>query len=70
MMISVKNDTSGELLDTRDASLFLFGNDKRGNFYRLYRMRDEGLLKTKQIGKRFYYFRKELEEFVSQENAS
>ena len=70
MMILGKNDIDGELLDTKEAALFLWGDAKRSLFYRLYRYRELGVVKTKKIGARYFYYRKELEKFVKEENAS
>tara|TARA_R110000765_G_scaffold177520_2_gene282855 strand:+ start:781 stop:978 length:198 start_codon:yes stop_codon:yes gene_type:complete len=54
-------DEQSKLLDTRETSMFLWGNSKRSNFFRLYRMRDAGALNPIQIGKKWFFKRQELE---------
>ncbi len=52
---------AGKLLGVREAALFLFGNPKRSNYYKLYRMRDRGELNPVKLGGTWYFTRKELE---------
>ena len=53
--------STGKLLSAREAALFLWGDPKRSNYYKLYRMRDRGELNPVKLGGTWYFTRKELE---------
>jgi hypothetical protein len=55
---------TGKLLGVREAALFLFGDPKRSNYYKLYRMRDRGELNPVKLGGAWYFTRKELERIT------
>ena len=69
MMRREEDPLLGELLKTRDAGRFLWGTTAKSNYYRLYRMRDAGVLHPVKVDGTYYFKRRELEQFVSPDDA-
>ena len=66
--MTMTNSSLPRLLTTREAAMYLYGQDNRSTLNRIYRLVSEGDLTAKKLGKTLWFPRSTLEAIAEDEN--